>query len=61
MAPLPVAATDESPALERLPALEELVAQVPIEVRDALDDLFRAKFAAVRRISPGNMKNRTKS
>jgi hypothetical protein len=37
---------------EALPALEELVARVPPAVLAALDDLFRAKFTGVRRISP---------
>jgi hypothetical protein len=37
---------------EALPPLEELVARVPPAVLAALDDLFRAKFTGVRRISP---------
>jgi hypothetical protein len=39
------------PAGEKLPALEDLVAKVPENIRNALDDLFRAKFTAVRRFS----------
>jgi hypothetical protein len=35
-----------------LPPLEELVARVPPSVLAALDDIFRAKFTGVRRISP---------
>lgn len=33
----------------RLPPLDELVEKVPAGVRAMLDDLFRAKFTAVRR------------
>lgn len=37
---------------DRLPALDELVSRVPQGVRDALDELFRAKFTGVRRFPP---------
>lgn len=33
-----------------LPALEELVQRVPAEVREALDELFRARFVTVKRV-----------
>jgi hypothetical protein len=33
-----------------LPTLNELVERIPAEVRDALDDLFRARFVNVKRI-----------
>ena len=33
-----------------LPPLHELVQRIPAEVREALEDLFRAKFVAVRRV-----------
>jgi hypothetical protein len=33
-----------------LPPLEQLVERIPAEVREALDDLFRAKFVTVRRV-----------
>ena len=36
---------------DKLPELEELLARVPAGVRDALDELFRAKFTSVRRFS----------
>jgi hypothetical protein len=36
---------------EKLPALEELVGRVPPAVMALLDDLFRAKFTAVRKFS----------
>ena len=47
---------DEAPPPRALPALDELVARVPAETRAALDDLFRAKFTAVRRVSPKQLK-----
>jgi hypothetical protein len=37
---------------EKLPALDELVAKVPENVRGILDDLFRAKFTGVRKFAP---------
>jgi hypothetical protein len=42
---------------DKLPPLEELVARVPAGVRAALDDLFRAKFTTVRRITPESLKH----
>ncbi|HWA10593.1 MAG TPA: hypothetical protein VG838_14200 [Opitutaceae bacterium] len=33
-----------------LPALDDLVKRIPAEVRNALDDLFRAKFTTVKRM-----------
>lgn len=33
-----------------LPQLDELVKRIPAEVREALDDLFRARFVTVRRV-----------
>lgn len=51
---LPVAAQAEPAAEEAdaraLPALEEMVRRVPTEVREALDDLFRARFVRVTRV-----------
>jgi hypothetical protein len=58
-APATVATPEEAAAPGGLPALDELVPRVPAGVRDALDDLFRAKFTAVRRVSPKNL-NRAK-
>jgi hypothetical protein len=40
-----------------LPGLDELVERIPLEVREALDDLFRAKFTTVRRIPRQALKN----
>jgi len=42
-------ARDEVDA-KALPPLDELVERIPPEVREILDDLFRAKFTKVRRI-----------
>ena len=33
-----------------LPPLDELVSRIPAEVRDTLEDLFRAKFVRVQRV-----------
>lgn len=33
-----------------LPRLDDLVARIPPEVREALEDLFRARFVAVKRV-----------
>ncbi|MBL9199981.1 MAG: hypothetical protein JNL39_05710 [Opitutaceae bacterium] len=33
-----------------LPALDELVQRLPVDVREVLEDLFRARFVAVKRI-----------
>ena len=33
-----------------LPALDDLVQRIPAEVRDALEDLFRARFVTVKRV-----------
>lgn len=33
-----------------LPALEDMIAQIPAELQEAMDDLFRAKFQSVKRV-----------
>ncbi|MBL9188623.1 MAG: hypothetical protein JNK23_14165 [Opitutaceae bacterium] len=48
----PAAESDEPSEGKPLPPLEELVQRIPDEVRETLEDLFRARFVAVRRI-PG--------
>jgi hypothetical protein len=45
----------EEPPL-KLPPLEGLVGRIPPGVRDALDELFRAKFTLVRRVPPSSLK-----
>jgi hypothetical protein len=42
----PAAVADQ----KSLPPLDPLVARLPAEVRAVLDELFRAKFTAVRRV-----------
>lgn len=41
---------------KNLPPLEELVQRIPPEVRDTLEDLFRAKFIAVKRVPKSALK-----
>ncbi len=49
-----VAARPAEPAEENestpLPSLNDLVQRIPPEVREALEDLFRARFVAVKRV-----------
>jgi len=55
----PVAATAEvaeESDTKALPPLNELVNRIPPEVREALDDLFRAKFIAVKRVPKNALK-----
>ena len=46
--PGPVTSDEAEPAT--LPAVDELAARVPAEVRELLDELFRARFTTVRRV-----------
>ncbi len=39
-----------------LPALGELVGRIPTEVRETLEELYRAKFVAVRRVPANALK-----
>ena len=41
---------------ENLPAMEELNKRIPPEVLTKIDELFRAKFARVLRVSEKNLK-----
>jgi hypothetical protein len=50
-----------APAEEKLPPLEQLVAQVPAPLRDLLDDLFRAKFTGVRRFAASETEAQAKT
>lgn len=50
------AAPDRDEAPVRLPPLDELVKRIPPQVRDTLDDLFRAKFTGVRRVPADALK-----
>jgi hypothetical protein len=46
----PAATATEEADPKTLPPLEDLVKRLSPELRETLDDLFRAKFVAVRRI-----------
>jgi hypothetical protein len=48
--PAPAADPPEDPEPKALPSMEELVNRIPAEVREALDDLFRARFVTVKRV-----------
>ena len=56
----PVEAAEENGA-KPLPPLEELVKRIPAEARELLDDLFRAKFTAVRRVRKSDLKREGES
>jgi hypothetical protein len=43
-------AADETEPAGALPPLDELVKKIPAEVRDTLEDLFRARFVTVKRV-----------
>jgi hypothetical protein len=45
-----LAAAESEEEKSVLPPLEELVQKLPAELRDTLDDLFRAKFVKVMRV-----------
>jgi hypothetical protein len=50
------AADEAETALGPLPALDVLIARIPAEARETLEDLFRPKFTGVRRVSPDVLK-----
>lgn len=43
-------------AAKPAPSLEAMVAKIPAETRDALEQLFRARFRGVRRITPEQLR-----
>lgn len=47
---------DETDA-KALPPLNELVNRIPAEVREALEDLFRARFVTVKRVPKRALKS----
>ena len=51
---------DETDA-KALPSLDELVQRIPAEVREALDDLFRARFTTVKRIPRKALKDESRN
>jgi hypothetical protein len=40
-----------------LPPLDDLVARIPTETRQLMDELFRAKFVTVKRVPRSALKN----
>jgi hypothetical protein len=50
------AAADAETALGPLPSLDALIARIPAEARETLEDLFRVKFTGVRRVSKDALK-----
>ena len=56
VAPVRAEAATEEADPRNLPPLDELVRRIPPEVRATLDDLFRAKFIAVRRVPKNALK-----
>ena len=54
--PTPVAAPTDAEADKPLPRLDDLVARIPEETRELLEELFRAKFTTVRRVKTADLK-----
>lgn len=54
--PKPAAEVEEGNP-KALPPLDELVKKIPPEVRDALEDLFRARFVSVKRFPKKALKS----
>ena len=46
----PTADAVEEPESKTLPSLDELVQRIPADVRETLEDLFRARFITVKRV-----------
>jgi hypothetical protein len=56
----PKRADSDSPEevdLKSLPPLDELVKRIPAEVRETLDELFRARFVTVKRVPKKALKD----
>jgi hypothetical protein len=53
-APAPV--LEEAADAKPLPALDALVQKIPVESRELLDELFRAKFTKVKRVKACDLK-----
>ena len=51
------AAVEEVVDPKALPPLDELVKRIPPEVRESLDELFRARFVSVRRVPAKALKS----
>lgn len=57
VAPVAKAVVEEvADKAQPLPKLDEMVERIPAETRELLDELFRAKFVAVRRVKERDLK-----
>ena len=50
------AADDNGEGAKALPKLDDLVNRIPAEARELLEELFRARFTAVRRVKKSELK-----
>lgn len=48
---------DDERGAKKLPPLSELVERIPAETRELMDELFRAKFVAVRKVKKSALKS----
>lgn len=53
----PAEEDDEERGAKKLPALSELVERIPAETRELMEELFRAKFVAVRKVKKSALKS----
>jgi len=53
----PIEGSAEPADTKPLPALVDLVNRIPPEVREALEDLFRARFVTVKRVPAKALKH----
>ena len=54
---VPKAESEEPVDTKPLPPLDKMVERIPADVRDVLEELFRAKFVAVRRVPAKALKS----
>lgn len=48
---------DDERSAKKLPPLSELVERIPAETRELMEELFRAKFVAVRKVKKSALKS----
>jgi hypothetical protein len=58
VAPPPAAEAAEENDSGPLPPLNDLVQKIPADVREVLEDLFRARFVAVKRVPKKALKSK---
>lgn len=56
VAPVSREVEEEADDAKPLPKLDELVNRIPAETRELLDELFRARFVAVRKVKKKDLK-----